>query len=226
MADQESIHNAPIHSSQSHAPELIPDASIAGSTPAAPMTGWKRIRFLFKVVEIRLRFILVLVATFVLIGKWDTIKNVWEKWTRPAAAEVRAASDSEYFCPMHPTVVRDTLEPDGSVPKCPICGMPLSLHKKGKHIDLPEGVAARVQLSPERIQMANVSTAVVEYRPLIKEVRAVGSVDYDERAARGSSHALPVSSRSSTWTKLTRQSTEASRWRCFTALICSVRRRT
>jgi membrane fusion protein, copper/silver efflux system len=66
------------------------------------------------------------------------------------------------------------------VPKCPICGMPLSLHKKGQHIDLPDGVAARVQLSPERIQMANVSTAIVEYRPLIKEIRAVGSVDYDE----------------------------------------------
>ena len=166
-----------------HSETLLPEVVSEVTSPAAapqPLNGWKRVRFLFKVVEIRLRFILVLVATFVLIGKWDTIKNVWEKWTRPAAAEVRAASDSEYFCPMHPSVVRDSLEPDGSVPKCPICGMPLSLHKKGQHIDLPEGVAARVQLSPERIQMANVSTAVVEYRPLIKEIRAVGSVDYDE----------------------------------------------
>jgi membrane fusion protein, copper/silver efflux system len=184
MSDHDLIHNTPIDASQIDSPELISEAkpapNIAGSTPAAPMIGWKRIRFLFKVVEIRLRFILVLVATFVLIGKWDTVKNVWEKWTRPAVAEVRAASDSEYFCPMHPSVVRDSLEPDGSVPKCPICGMPLSLHKKGQHIDLPEGVAARVQLSPERIQMANVSTATVEYRPLIKEIRAVGTVDYDE----------------------------------------------
>jgi membrane fusion protein, copper/silver efflux system len=184
MADHDSIHNTPIDASQIDSPEAVSDAepapNSADSVATAPMTGWKRIRFLFKVVEIRLRFILVLVATFVLIGKWDTIKNVWEKWTRPAAAEVRAASDSEYFCPMHPSVVRDALEPDGSVPKCPICGMPLSLHKRGAHVDLPDGVAARVQLSPDRIQMANISTAAVEYRPLVKEVRAVGTVDYDE----------------------------------------------
>jgi Cu(I)/Ag(I) efflux system membrane fusion protein len=145
-----------------------------------PLTGWKRVRFLFKVVEIRLRFILVLAATFVVIGKWDTIKNVWEKWTRPTAAEVKKLSDTEYFCPMHPTVVRDGLEPDGSVPKCPICGMPLSLHKKGEHVDLPEGIAARVQLSPERIAMAGVKTAEVTYQPLVKEIRTVGAVDYDE----------------------------------------------
>src|SRR5260221_9539976 len=107
MADQDSIHNTPIDSSQIDSPELIAEAKpapvIGDSTPAAPMTGWKRIRFLFKVVEIRLRFILVLVATFVLIGKWDTVKNIWEKWTRPTAAAVREQSDSEFFCPMHPS---------------------------------------------------------------------------------------------------------------------------
>jgi membrane fusion protein, copper/silver efflux system len=144
------------------------------------MTGWKRARFLLKVVEIRLRFVLVLAATFIVIGKWDTIKNFWEKWTRPATFEVKKLADSEYFCPMHPSVVRDGLESDGSVPKCPICGMPLSLHKKGEHVELPEGITARVQLSPERIAMAGVNTAEVAYRPLVKEIRTVGAVDYDE----------------------------------------------
>src|SRR6266571_9021059 len=88
-------------------PPVVADVVEHDVPPSSRPTAWKRIRFLFKVVEIRLRFILVLVATFVLIGKWDTIKNVWEKWTRPAVADVRAASDSEYFCPMHPSVVRD-----------------------------------------------------------------------------------------------------------------------
>ncbi len=159
------------------APKTPP--SEPGAAPPA-LRGWKRIRFLFKVVEIRLRFVLVLVATFVLIGNWDTIKNWWDKWTRPAAAAVQKQRDKEYFCPMHPTVVRDGLEADGSVPKCPICGMPLSLHKKGEHVDLPEGITARVQLSPERVSMAGVATAAVEYRPLAKEIKTVGFVDFDE----------------------------------------------
>ena len=140
---------------QADSPILLRQEAI----PIQRLTGWKRIRFLLKVVEIRLRFVLVLAATFVVIGKWDTIKNFWEKWTRPATVEVKKLSDTEYFCPMHPSVVRDGLESDGSVPKCPICGMPLSLHKKGEHVELPEGIAARVQLSPERIQMAGLKTA-------------------------------------------------------------------
>lgn len=141
---------------------------------------WQRARFLFKVVEIRLRFVLVIVATFVLIGKWDTIKNYWEKWRRPAAVVAKAEPGVEYFCPMHPSVVRDSLEPDGSVPKCPICGMPLSRRKKGEAPALPKGVLARVQLSPERIQMAGIQTAEVVYQPLAKEIETVGFVDYDQ----------------------------------------------
>src|ERR1700676_4040838 len=102
----------------------------AANVPPAPLTGWKRARFLFKVVEIRLRFILILAATFVLIGKWDTIKNYWDKYTRPTSGQVQQDSGYEYYCPMHPTVIRDSLEPDGSIPKCPICSMPLSKRKK------------------------------------------------------------------------------------------------
>ncbi len=160
------------------APALI--AEVASNENAQRLTGWKRARFLFKVIEIRLRFIAIVGATFLLVGEWDLIKNYWEKWTRPTAAAVAKHTDTEYFCPMHPSVVRDGLEPDGSVPKCPICGMPLSLHKKGEHVELPEGVVGRVQLSPERVSMAGVGTTEVAYRPLVKEVRAVGTVDYDE----------------------------------------------
>jgi Cu(I)/Ag(I) efflux system membrane fusion protein len=184
MSPSDPIHANPTGSSTSAAAggKPNPDAPILleEAAPPARLTGWKRVRFLLKVLEIRMRFVLVLAATFVVIGKWDTIKNFWEKWTRPATTEVKKLSDSEYFCPMHPSVVRDGLESDGSVPKCPICGMPLSLHKKGEHVELPEGITARVQLSPERIAMAGVNTAEVAYRPLVKEIRTVGAVDYDE----------------------------------------------
>ncbi len=147
---------------------------------AAPTSVWKRIRFLTKVVEIRLRFILVVVATFILIGKWDVIKNLWDKWTRPASVAAVHQSDFEYFCPMHPSVVRDSLEPDGTVPKCPICNMPLSKRKKGEAVKLPDGVLARVELSPERIQMGGIATAPAEYRSLTKQIQTVGTVQYDE----------------------------------------------
>ena len=119
----------------------------------ARSTRWRRLRLIFKVVEIRLRFIAILVLVALFVGYWDTITNHWEKQTRsdgavynavrttlgkqavhwlwPQAEVVSNPSNTEYFCPMHPNVVRQTLEPDGSVPKCPICGMPLSLRKKG-----------------------------------------------------------------------------------------------
>jgi Cu(I)/Ag(I) efflux system membrane fusion protein len=175
----------PLHPDATKPTEIVVAEGISQGAPpqpvvAVPLTGWKRIRFLFKVIEIRLRFILILVVTFVLIGKWDTIKNYWDKWTRPSAKAVQASSDTEYFCPMHPSVVRDSLEPDGTVPKCPICGMPLSRRKKGEKAVLPAGVLTRVQLSPERIAMAGLKTAEVAYRPLAKQIETVGFVEYDE----------------------------------------------
>jgi Cu(I)/Ag(I) efflux system membrane fusion protein len=82
---------------------------------------------------------------------------------------------------MHPTVVRSGLEPNGAVPNCPICGMPLSKRKKGTTPEMPPGVKARVQLTPERVRLAGIETVAASYMPLIKEVRAVGYVAYDER---------------------------------------------
>ena len=35
----------------------------------------------------------------------------------------------DFYCPMHPHVVRLTLEPNGEMPKCPICGMRLAVRK-------------------------------------------------------------------------------------------------
>ena len=77
---------------------------------------------------------------------------------------------------MHPSVVRDDPEE-----KCPICGMPLSKRKKGEVTKLPPGVLARVQLSPLRVRQAGVATSEVGYRTLVREVRTVGFIDFDER---------------------------------------------
>ena len=44
-------------------------------------------------------------------------------------------------------------EPDGSVPKCPICGMPLSLHKKGEHVDLPEGMPKQIFKDLQKVRV-------------------------------------------------------------------------
>ena len=75
---------------------------------------------------------------------------------------------------MDPQVIRSTYEPNGDVPKCPICGMPLSMRKKGEAAELPAGITGRVQLSPERIQLAGIKTVPVEYRPVAKQTKTVG----------------------------------------------------
>jgi Cu(I)/Ag(I) efflux system membrane fusion protein len=168
----------------------------------ARSTAWKRFVLIFKVVEVRLRFIGVLIVVGLFLGYWDTITNHWEKQTRsggaiynsvhavlgertahwlwPQGENASVQSNSEYYCPMHPKVVRESLDPDGSVPKCPICGMPLSPRKKGETPKLPPGVLSRKQYSPEQIQAAGISTVEVAYRQLEKEITTVGSVIYDE----------------------------------------------
>ena len=89
-------------------------------------------------------------------------------------AEAHAAK-AKYQCPMHPQIVRD--EPGD----CPICGMTLSKRKKGEKAGLPEGVVARVELSPFRVAQAGIRTAEVGYAPLKETLTTVGYVEVDER---------------------------------------------
>jgi membrane fusion protein, copper/silver efflux system len=148
-------------------------------TTQPPLDRWQRTKFFLRAIEVRLRFIGLFVAIALLMVYWTTLENYWERWTRPASTAA-TSRDTEYYCPMHPNVIRPGLEANGAVPSCPICGMPLSLRKKGEVPELPEGVLARVQLSPERVQLAGVKTVPVTYMPLAQEVRTVGSVEYDE----------------------------------------------
>jgi Cu(I)/Ag(I) efflux system membrane fusion protein len=142
---------------------------------------WQRLRLFAKFLEVRLRFVAVLVAVALLIGYWDTIKNYWDKWTRPsAAALLQLPDEEEFFCPMDPQVTRSSYDPNGRIPHCPICGMPLSRRQKSEKQQLPEGVTGRVQISPERIRMAGIRSVEVGYRPLVRKLSTVGSVLYDE----------------------------------------------
>jgi Cu(I)/Ag(I) efflux system membrane fusion protein len=142
---------------------------------------WERVRFAVRAVEIRLRFIAVLVGIGLVVGGWDTIHNYWDKWTRPASAQdVALPAGQEFYCPMHPNVTRDRPDPGGVTPKCPICGMPLSKRTKGAAVELPEGVLSRTQISPYRIHLAGVQTTEIVRRPLTRDLRVVGFVSIDE----------------------------------------------
>lgn len=136
----------------------------------------KRVLFFIRFLEIRLRFIAILIVTALIVGYWDHIENYYERWQRHRAGvstqeEGAAHSEFEYYCGMHPFVVRDTPG------KCPICGMDLVQRKRGAASTLPEGVFARVQVAPDRIMQAGVSVEPALYRMLSRTVRSYGVVE-------------------------------------------------
>ncbi len=140
----------------------------------------RRILFLLKFVEIRLRFIFILVVTAVVVGYWDHIQNYYDRWQRTHHAGVgghvteNVDQEWEYYCGMHPFVIRDQSG------KCPICGMDLTKRKKGAATELPEGTLARVQVSPERIMQGGIQVEPVLYRLLTHTVRSYGMVETAE----------------------------------------------
>jgi Cu(I)/Ag(I) efflux system membrane fusion protein len=140
--------------------------------------AWWWFHFVVLVKIARLRFLAILLAIGLVIVKWETLMKYYDRWTRPAAAAETASADTEYFCPMHPAVVRETAKE-----KCPICFMPLSKRKKGDTGGeaLPPGIAWRVQLSPYRMVLAGVRTSRVEHVPLHKDLVTVGFVEFNER---------------------------------------------
>lgn len=150
------------------------------------MNLWSSIRALggsvawgVRVALVRLRFIALMVLVAGVVASWDTLLARLEHLTRPpGAARGGAAHDAaehEYYCPMHPNVIR--AEPAS----CPICGMPLSRRVKGAPVELPPGVLARVELSPNRVRLAGVATTAVVRRPLEQVLDTVGTIEVDER---------------------------------------------
>ena len=157
-----------------------------GGLRAPPeLTRWRKawwwFDFIILVKLARLRFIGILAVIGLVITQWDTLAAYYDRWTRPESVETAASSDVEYFCPMHPTVVRDN-----NREKCPVCFMPLAKRKRGLSAEaaLPPGVVNRVQLSPYRVVLAGVGTAEVDYLPLAKRISAVGFIEFNEREQR------------------------------------------
>jgi Cu(I)/Ag(I) efflux system membrane fusion protein len=154
-----------------------------GQPDRPPVTGarhgfWWKAWQVLKVVQARLRFVAILAVIGLLIGYWDTLNGYYEKWTRPLYGhDEAAAGDVEYFCPMHPFIVRDDRKE-----KCPICHMDLAKRKKGtgKPEPLAPGTVSRVQLSPYRIVLAGVQTSAVQYLHLVREITTFGSVEFNE----------------------------------------------
>ncbi len=129
-----------------------------------------------RVALVRLRFVAIMAAVALGVAYFDDIRARVERLVRPERApDFVGEAEHEYYCPMHPAVVR--AEPG----KCPQCGMPLARRKKGAKEPLPDGVLARVLLSPDRVRMAGVATVEVARRPLEKRIETVGFIEVDER---------------------------------------------
>ena len=75
---------------------------------------------------------------------------------------------SHYTCPMHPSV--HETHPG----KCPICGMDLV------PITQSEAQTGAVRVDPQRLQKIGVRFAVAARSPLVRSVRALGRVTWDE----------------------------------------------
>ena len=161
--------------------ERRPRLPTSVDAPEAVLTTRKKFWLVGLVILKRLRFIAILAAVGMFVGYWDTVKNYWDKWIQPSRVAVRNLDPGhEFFCPMHPQVVRADYEPNGDVPKCPICGMPLSVREKGEAVPLPPGITGRVQFTPERVQLAGIQTVAVDYRPVVKQTTTVGYIAFDE----------------------------------------------
>jgi Cu(I)/Ag(I) efflux system membrane fusion protein len=154
-----------------------------------PRSRWQKLRLIVKVVELRLRFIVLMAITGFVFARWDYIWNRYEKWMRPAAVHLAVVSGVEYYCPMHPSIVQD--EP-GS---CPICGMTLAKRTRSEKPALPEGITARVQLEPFRVKQAGIKTVEVAYAPLAETLTTVGFVAFDERRMANIVSKVPGKSR-------------------------------
>lgn len=133
-------------------------------------------RLLVRGVEVRLRFLLLLGLMAAVVATWPWLRSGWGRlsslWSGHRHAN-SVSSDTEYFCPMDPGVV-------SAWPAiCPVCNMDLITRKKTDAVMLPEGVVARMQLSPYRIQLAGIRTTLVGERPPGLEVRGVDESKMD-----------------------------------------------
>ena len=101
---------------------------------------------------------------------------------REAPGSAHTQKRARYYCPMHPSYTSD--RPG----ECPICGMTLEPIPSGGIAAASAGATGTgdvpglttVHITPERVQLIGVRTAVVEKRPLAGRVEMAGFVTADE----------------------------------------------
>jgi hypothetical protein len=170
--------------------EVIPDKLAESPEPSSEHSGlrsgvasrvdWRKLRWALQAAQVRLRFLVVLAAAFLVVGKWHVLRNYWDRFTTPTASGALGggvSTDTEYFCPMCPGVVSTWPS------KCSVCNMPLVRRRKGAAVQLPDGVVARMQLSPYRVQLAGIHTSQIGYLPLTRSAVAIGRVRAKVQAA-------------------------------------------
>ena len=131
-----------------------------------------KLQWVIRVLQVRLRLLMLAAVAFLIVGKWDVVRGVWDKLTAPDPhlRSQSVAAGIEYFCPMDPGVVSEWPA------KCPVCNMALVQRKIGDMPTLPEGVVARMQFSPYRVQIAGVRTSEVVYAPLAYSIACRGTL--------------------------------------------------
>ncbi len=146
----------------------------SGSKPVSGRSVRGRLGSALRIAEVRLRLPIVLIVTALIMGRWDVLRNRWDRLTRATTPESIAghavSTDTEYFCPMDPGIQSDWPG------RCGVCNMALVRRRKGEAAMLPDGVVARMQISPYRIQLAGIRTAPAEFLPLMREWATSGLV--------------------------------------------------
>jgi Cu(I)/Ag(I) efflux system membrane fusion protein len=100
--------------------------------------------------------------------------------SRQSATSSNAQKQARYYCPMHPSYT--SARPG----ECPICGMTLEPIPAGGVATGPTAASGdvpgltSVQITPERVQLIGVRTAIVERRPIGGRLDLVGFVTPDE----------------------------------------------
>lgn len=132
----------------------------------------RRLRLAGEILVVRLRFPLLLVGVVAVVAYWPWVRNQFDRLVRPGGELIAPVShDIEYWCPMCPGVVSDW--PD----KCPVCHMDLVRRTKGEPVPLPDGVMARMQFTPYRVQLAGIHTTPAEFRSLAWEATGTGRLE-------------------------------------------------
>jgi Cu(I)/Ag(I) efflux system membrane fusion protein len=147
--------------------EREPPAGRQDPTPAT-RTIAQRIVLAARVVQVRLRFVAVLLIAFLVVGFWGNLRNVLDTMVHRMmgghVGQQAVSGETEYWCPMCPGVVSDWPA------ICPVCNMDLIRRKRGEAVVLPEGLVARMQFSPYRVQLAGIKTSRISRQPLTREI--------------------------------------------------------